>query len=308
MFKYYIAIARPSHWFKNIFVIPGLVMVVFLTKASLADYWLNIIIGLASACLIASANYTINEWFDADFDSFHPLKKHRPSVLGKIKYHFVVLQYALLSALGLFLALGISDYFFYTSALFLLMGFFYNINPIRTKDKPYLDVLSESVNNPIRLLLGWFMISSAILPPSSLLIAYWMAGAFLMAVKRYAELRLISDRSIAALYRKSFSYYTESNLLVSIIFYAMTFAFFFGVFMVKYKIEFILTLPFYSVLFAWYFNIGMKTDSSAQRPEKLYQELGFSSYVILVVVITLAALFINLPMLNLLTSKIITNH
>jgi len=52
------------------------------------------------------------------------------------------------------------------------MGMCYNIPPIRTKKKVYLDVISESINNPIRLVLGWFIITSAIYPPSSLLFAY----------------------------------------------------------------------------------------------------------------------------------------
>jgi hypothetical protein len=37
-----------------------------------------------------------------------------------------------------------------------VMGVVYNVKPIRSKELPYLDVLSESINNPIRLLLGWF--------------------------------------------------------------------------------------------------------------------------------------------------------
>ena len=39
-----------------------------------------------------------------------------------------------------------------TAAVLLLMGIAYNVPPLRTKDRPYLDVLSESVNNPLRLL------------------------------------------------------------------------------------------------------------------------------------------------------------
>ena len=54
-------------------------------------------------------------------------------------------------------------------------GLVYNVSPIRTKEKVYLDVLSEAVNNPIRLTLGWAMVDSTTLPPSSLLLAYWMA-------------------------------------------------------------------------------------------------------------------------------------
>ena len=58
---------------------------------------------------------------------------------------------------------------------------------------PYVDVLSESVNNPLRLLLGWFVVTPDVVPPVSLLVAYWMVGAFFMASKRFAEYRSIGD-------------------------------------------------------------------------------------------------------------------
>ena len=90
------------------------------------------------------------------------------------------------------------------AVLLLAMGIFYNARPLRTKDRPYLDVLSEAVNNPLRLLLGWFTLVGSVLPPSSILLAYWMGGAFLMAVKRFTELRGIADREAAGNYRRSF--------------------------------------------------------------------------------------------------------
>ena len=40
------------------------------------------------------------------------------------------------------------------------MGCVYNIPPVRSKDLPYVDVLSEAINNPIRMLAGWFIVTS----------------------------------------------------------------------------------------------------------------------------------------------------
>ena len=107
------------------------------------------------------------------------------------------------------------------------MGCIYNIPPIRSKDKPYFDVLSESVNNPIRLMLGWYATGITILPPVSLLLAYWMVGAFFMAIKRLAEYRMINSPTVSAAYRQSFAYYNEERLLQSIIYYATAFGLFF---------------------------------------------------------------------------------
>jgi 4-hydroxybenzoate polyprenyltransferase len=298
MIKDYVAIARPGHWFKQVFILPGVVVAALLTDAPFSQFVASLILGFMSANLICSANYTINEWLDAELDRFHPMKKNRPSVLGRIKFKFLVLQYVALAGVGLVLAWMVSEAFFWTSVVLLLMGLAYNMKPIRTKDRAYLDVLSESVNNPIRLLLGWFIVTSSVLPPVSLLIAYWMGGAFLMAVKRYAEFRLIADRSTAALYRRSFGVYTENSLLVSIMFYAMTFAFFFGIFMIKYRIELLLSLPLFSILFAWYLSIGMLPNSPAQHPEKLYREKYFGAYVLAIVAFVTALLYFRWPSLD----------
>jgi hypothetical protein len=46
------------------------------------------------------------------------------------------------------------------------MGCIYNIPPIRSKDVPYIDVLSESINNPLRMLAGWFIASTASVAPA----------------------------------------------------------------------------------------------------------------------------------------------
>src|SRR5439155_6428354 len=106
----------------------------------------------------------------------------------------------LLGAIGLSMAAALNRPFLWSSALLLLMGCVYNIPPVRSKDWPYLDVLTESVNNPIRLLLGWFAVAPADVPPVSLLVAYWMIGAFFMASKRFAEYRSIGRKEVAGAY------------------------------------------------------------------------------------------------------------
>lgn len=106
---------------------------------------------------------------------------------------------------------------------------------VRTKDVAILDVLSESVNNAIRLLIGWFCLAKNQMPPMSIVVGYWMAGAFLMAMKRFAEYRMIGDSKLAGLYRKSFKKYTAELLLNSAFFYAMCSAFLMGIFLVQQR-------------------------------------------------------------------------
>jgi 4-hydroxybenzoate polyprenyltransferase len=296
----YILIARPSHWFKNILILPGLVIAVMLSEFSWSQVLLNLLIGFASTCLIASANYVINEWLDTETDKFHPEKKARPFVKHNMKISVIIVEYLLLAGVGIFLASLISPYFLSVACLLLFMGILYNVKPIRTKDKVYLDVLSESVNNPIRLMLGWFIVEGSLLPPASFILAYWMGGAFLMNTKRYAEYRFINDPKIASLYRKSFKYYSEEKLLLLSFFYSMCSAFFLGIFLIKHRIEFFCCLPFIAILFTWYLHLSLKPNSTVQKPEKLYRETAFMAYVLFIIMLLVALLFIDIPNLHFL--------
>ena len=51
-----------------------------LRHPTLEHLWFNFVLGFASAVLIASSNYIINEWLDREFDAFHPDKSKRPAV------------------------------------------------------------------------------------------------------------------------------------------------------------------------------------------------------------------------------------
>ena len=79
----YIKIARFDHWFKNVFMIPGIV-VAFYAQPELLDgsVVLKIIIAFLATGFVASSNYVINELLDAPYDALHPVKKHRPIPSG----------------------------------------------------------------------------------------------------------------------------------------------------------------------------------------------------------------------------------
>ena len=65
----YIKIARPDHWIKNVFIMPGLVLAVILSgkAVSVSEFIIKLLAGFLATCFIASANYVINEWLDAEF-------------------------------------------------------------------------------------------------------------------------------------------------------------------------------------------------------------------------------------------------
>ena len=304
--KKYLKLARVDHWVKNLFIVPGTITAYLLLQPKLEAVFLrNFVIGILATCFIASANYVINEWLDAEFDQYHPIKKNRPAVTENLNVVYIVLEYVFFVAIGLTFASFVNFPFLLMEVWLLLMGILYNVKPIRTKDIPYVDVLSESINNLIRLLLGWFMFTDSLIPPSSLMLGYWMCGAFLMAVKRFAEYGMIADKKVAGLYRKSFQYYTRVTLLCSSFFYAMCATFLIGIFMIKYRIEYLLTVPVMMMIFVYYFYLSYKEDSVVQKPEKLYREKGLIFMLFLFSVVFLLMTFIDLPILKMFHTHVL---
>ena len=299
MIRDYVNMARPDHWFKNAFMLPGILIawVASPPEQPLSTLgWIGL--GVIAACLACSSNYTINEWLDAPEDKLHPEKKSRPAAAGRVKARIVYFEWAFLAASALTLAWFVGLMFLLSLLMLLVMGLLYNVRPVRLKDIPYLDVLSEGVNNPLRLLLGWYAVGSQLVPPASLLLAYWMLGAFLMAIKRLAEMRHLGDRAVAMAYRQSFRHYTAERLLVSIVFYASAFAFFAGVFLIRYRVELILGVPFLAGFMAMYLRVGFLPDSPARRPEHLYKDRNLMIYIVLAVLALVVCMWIRMPWLN----------
>lgn len=292
----YVRIARPDHWVKNAFMLLGVLLAFFYEPGlSLWASLPRLALAVAATCLVASSNYVLNELLDGPSDRQHPEKRHRPVPSGRIRPAFAYAEWLALGAAGFALGALISLPFLGSALWLWVMGVLYNVPPVRTKEWPYLDVLSESVNNPIRLLLGWFALVEAVVPPVSLMIAYWMAGAFFMATKRFAEFRHIGDRQVAAQYRKSFAHYTEERLLVSMLFYATTCTFFAGIFVVRYHLELILFTPLAAGLLAYYLHIGLKPDSAAQKPERLHRERAFLAYLLACTAVFVLLMFTSIP-------------
>ena len=295
----YFKIARLDHWFKNIFCLPGIILAYFICENSFfyGDIH-NIIIGFIAICAVVSSNYTLNEILDAKTDLLHPVKFNRPIPSGLVNISIAYLQYLLLAFLSFYFAYQLNLPFLITIISLWVMGILYNAQPVRSKDIPYVDVLSESVNNPIRFCAGWFMVSTNHPPPITLIIAYWMIGAFFMTLKRYAELKFINDKEKAICYRKSFSNMNENKLLSIAFLYACLFCLFYGLYISLFRIELVLSFPFVSAMISIYFQIALKENSPVQNPEYLYREKKLMLSVFLVALSCLFCLFQDIPLLN----------
>lgn len=271
----HVRILRVDHWFKNVFVVPGIVLAWSFYGSDLdagALAW-RVPLGFLSVCLVASSNYVINEVLDAPFDRLHPTKHRRPVPSGLVDVRLAYVQWVVVGVAGLALAAPLGPRFLLCAAWLLAMGVLYNVPPLRLKDVVFLDVLIESVNNPIRLLVGWYLaVPDAHLPALSLIMSYWMIGCYFMALKRFAEYRAIDDGNVAAAYRRSFARYTHDLLLVTVMGYGSAAMLFFGAFAVRYRIELLLGFPLIALVMAIYLGIGLREESPVQAPERLYRE------------------------------------
>jgi len=292
-------IARVDHWIKNVFILPGIIVAISIQPDLVdASLLVPLLLGLLSGCLIASSNYTLNEILDAPYDRLHPTKCNRPVPSGQVNVPLGYVQWLLLMILGIALAWTVSLPFVFTMVALWAMGMVYNVRPVRTKDLPYLDVISEAVNNPLRLLAGWFIVNPVAIPPISLLISYWAVGCYFMAIKRFAEYRDIGDPARAAAYRKSFRHYNEERLIVSIMFYASIAMLFFGAFIVRYRLELVLSFPLIAAVMAAYLSVSFKEGSAAQAPEKLHREPLLLASIICCALLIAVLFFVDVPILH----------
>ena len=88
-----VEIARVDHWFKNVFVLPGVVVAFgfapLRADASTVEVFLiRLVLGLVAVCLVASSNYVLNEILDAPFDRGLTLLEVGPARRSGPGHHF----------------------------------------------------------------------------------------------------------------------------------------------------------------------------------------------------------------------------
>ena len=207
----YLKLLRLEESYKNLTVIVGIIAAMVLFPISINFNLTLRIIGLILlAVLLSSANYLLNAITDRNYDVLHPSKKFRPLPTKQVS-----VPEALIFMLFIILVTGILSFiFFRKEVIFSLFSLFlaavlYNLPPIRLKDIPFIDVVSESINNPLRFLIGWFLIAPTF-PKISWLLLIWSLAGFLMTHKRLQELKEYNEKAI--LYRTVFKYYSPARL------------------------------------------------------------------------------------------------
>jgi len=233
--KSYIELLRLKEWHRNITVIIGIIFAFFILKLNFnLQILLKTIIITFLACLISSANYILNAIVDMGFDKKHPIKQLRPLPTKRItpkKAYSLMLFLIIISLILCYLLFNIKT----TISLLalLLAAIAYNLRPIRLKDIPYIDVISESINNPIRFLIGWFILADSF-PNLFLLLITWSLACLLMTKKRLQELNKF--KQTAVIYRNVYKYYSVKSLKIAITSYIII-SIIFSAYFIKYILQ-----------------------------------------------------------------------
>ena len=291
----YLRVFRFDHWIKNVFMLIGAILsIVFNSIPFSIGMLVYLVMAFLLSCFISSVNYVVNEILDSPHDKLHPTKHTRPIPSGRIKIHKLVFLAASLLVFSFIISLCSFNLNFnvYLFSLF-IAGLLYNVPPLRLKDVPYMDVISESVNNPIRLLIGWFFISQTHnYPPLTMIFIFWSFGGFLMTAKRFAEIKILGHHQ-AIPYRKTYKHYTEKSLFTVLITYAVITIILFTMLCIGYKPKVLFALPLFVIFIIWFIKLAHDEESIVIEPEHVFRKPLFFGYCIFLCVSTLAMTFLS---------------
>mgnify|MGYP001201964897 CR=1 FL=1 len=178
---------RIKQWTKN--------LLVFSANIFAFDFNIRTISGTTLAfiafCLISSAIYLINDFFDIKSDRLHPVKKFRPIASGELSKLEVFLSATSFTLSSLFLSSLISLNLVLIISVYFLLQIFYCL---RLKKEPILDLLSISSGFLLRALAGVIASDLSFSPWFSLSIG--LLSLFLAVEKRKAELKLFIQTGV----------------------------------------------------------------------------------------------------------------
>jgi len=290
----YVASLRLERWPRSLAIFPGLVLALLLEGGSgvhnaPASFLIRSLVAFFCTWMISTANYIVNEITDAPYDAFHPQKRERPLVQKQIRRRFLILFGLLITATAFFIAIRFFSWsFFYALMVLLGAGILYNVKPIRIKDIPYLDSILESANNPIRFLIGWYILNFRF-PDLALLISWWAFGNFLMVGKRVAEKKFLTDEESTG-YRKSLAKYSMPGLVGFMIGTAILFLVFFISFALRFQLLMLVyALPLIIVYLVIFMRKSLQDRDTAEEPERLLKNPYFAAFTFVLMILFILA-------------------
>lgn len=144
----YIKLLRPHQYLKNIFILSPLFFAFKFNNLHLLG---QVSIVTLCFCLVASAIYVLNDYFDIEADRNHPTKKDRPLASGAVPVtHGLIMMFTLatIGCVGIFM---ISQVAFWLTVVYMVNNLFYSF---KLKHIPILDITLLSIGFVLRLYIG----------------------------------------------------------------------------------------------------------------------------------------------------------
>lgn len=195
--KDYIKLIRPHHYIKNLLVFAPLFFGLEFFNSQL---FLRTALAFLYFSFAASGVYILNDYFDIEGDSLHPLKKNRPLASGKIFKKLAIFLSVLLSALGLLGGALLSINIFYILLAYVFLNLCYSF---KLKHFAIIDVLIVSMGYIMRLLVG--AESAKVSLSSWIIIITFFVAMFISFAKRREDVVLSRGEGKT---RKSVTSYT----------------------------------------------------------------------------------------------------
>lgn len=144
----YIKLLRPHQYLKNGFIFLPLFFAFKFTDLHLLG---RVALAAACFCLVASAIYVLNDYFDIEADRNHPEKKNRPMASGAVPVSHGLAMMAALAIVGC-----VGMYLVSPNALWLTLVYMVNnlLYSFRLKHIPILDITLLSLGFVLRLYIG----------------------------------------------------------------------------------------------------------------------------------------------------------
>ncbi|MGD8238248.1 MAG: decaprenyl-phosphate phosphoribosyltransferase [Armatimonadota bacterium] len=193
---------RPGQWIKNLVVFAGVIF------ARQLDDPPSVGIAVAAFCVfcgLSSAVYIVNDLADAEHDSRHPLKRHRPLASGTLRRGNAAAAAIVLGVVGLGAAFWLGWAFGLVALSYAIVSLAYSLSLQRVV---ILDAFCVASGFVLRALGGAVVIEVAI--SEWLLVCTILLALFLALSKRRHELVLLREEAPA--HRDILAHYTPRLL------------------------------------------------------------------------------------------------
>ena len=146
--KYYIKVARPRNWLKNVFVF---VPLFFSMEVSKAGKLIATLLAFITFCLISSAVYICNDIADRKADAAHPIKKSRPIASGSLSVKNAALFAGILTVFSLVMGFLINLWLGVITVFYLILNLAYTW---KLKHLPIIDCFCIATGFVLRVYAG----------------------------------------------------------------------------------------------------------------------------------------------------------